>query len=48
MVSTYVVPTVKHEGGGLIAQGCYAGDAVNSKLKAHLTSMATTALYTDI
>ena len=45
MVSTCMVPTVKHRGGGVMVWGCFAGDTLGiySELKAHWTSKATTA-----
>ena len=33
MISTCVVPTVKHGGGGVIMWGCFAGDTVNDLLR---------------
>ena len=49
MISACVIPTVKHGGGGVMVRGCFAGDTVVIFLefKAHLTSMATTALSSD-
>ena len=29
MISTCVVPTVKHEGGGVMVWGCFAGETVS-------------------
>ena len=52
MISTCVVPTVKHGEGGVMVWGCFAGDTVTLfgiylEFKAHLTSMATTAFCND-
>ena len=33
MVSTYVVPTVKHRGGGVMVLGCFADDTVGELCK---------------
>ena len=47
MISAYVVPTMKHE-GGMMAWGCLASDSlIYLKYNAHLTSMATTAFCSD-
>jgi hypothetical protein len=49
MISACVVPTVKHGGGGVMVCKCFADDTVSDLLevKAHLTSMATTAFCSD-
>ena len=33
MVSTCMVPTMKHRGGGVMVWGCFAGDTVGDLLK---------------
>ena len=43
MISACVFPTVKHEGGGVMVWGCFAGDTICDLL----TSMATTAFCCD-
>lgn len=44
-MSACVVHTVKHGEGGVVVWGCFAGDTViHSKCRAHLTSMAPTAV----
>jgi hypothetical protein len=49
MISTCVVPTVKHGGGGVICGGALLVtlSVIYLEFKAHLTSMATTAFCND-
>ena len=37
MVSTCMVPTVKHGGGGVMGWGCFAGDTVGDLFKIERT-----------
>lgn len=36
MILACVVPMIKHRVGGVIVWGCFAGDTIHSKVKAHL------------
>jgi hypothetical protein len=50
MIFTYVVPTVKHGGGGVMVWGALMVtlSVIYLEFLAHLTSMATTAFCSDI